>query len=132
MGTNRNGNFAGKVAFVTGAASGIGREAALAFAREGASVMAADVSEHGNQETARLIEEQGGRAVAVRCDVTRAEEVKAALAKTVEAFGRLDFAFNNAGIEPRKPAPTAEYEEEEGKRISDSNRRGVHLCMTHE
>jgi NAD(P)-dependent dehydrogenase (short-subunit alcohol dehydrogenase family) len=113
MGTNRNGNFAGKVTFVTGAASGIGREAALAFAREGANVVAADVSEHGNQETARLIEGQGGRAVAVRCDVTRAEEVKAALAKTVEAFGRPDFAFNNAGIEPRKPAPTAEYEEEE-------------------
>src|SRR5437016_8557013 len=132
MTTNRNGSFAGKVAFVTGAASGIGREAALAFAREGASVVAADVSEHGNQETARLIEEQGGRAVAVRCDVTRAEEVKAAVAKSVEAFGRLDFAFNNAGIEPRKPAPTAEYEEEEWNRIIDINLRGVFLCMKHE
>jgi NAD(P)-dependent dehydrogenase (short-subunit alcohol dehydrogenase family) len=65
MATNRNGNFAGKVAFVTGAASGIGRAAALAFAREGASIVAADVSEQGNQETARLIEEQGGRALAV-------------------------------------------------------------------
>ena len=60
MARNRNGNFAGKVAFVTGAASGIGRAAALAFAREGASVVAADVFEQGNQETARLIEEQGG------------------------------------------------------------------------
>src|SRR5918996_2300294 len=105
MTTDRNGSFAGKVAFVTGAASGIGRAAALAFARERAGVGVADVSERGNQETARLIEEQGGRAVAVRCDVTRAEDVKAALARTVEAFGRLDFAFNNAGIEPRKPAP---------------------------
>src|SRR6266567_9130138 len=132
MTTNRNGSFAGKVAFVTGAASSIGRAAALAFAREGASVLAADVSEHDNQETARLIEEQGGRAVAVRCDVTRAEEVKAALAKTVEAFGWLDFAFNNAGIEPRKPAPTAEYEEEEWNRIIDINLRGVFLCMKHE
>src|SRR5206468_262116 len=103
MPTNVTGKFTGKVAFVTGAASGIGRAAALAFAREGAGVLAADVSEQGNQETARLIEERGDRALAVRCDVTRAEDVKEALVRTVEAFGRLDFAFNNAGIEPRKP-----------------------------
>ena len=129
MATDSNRNFAGKVAFVTGAASGIGRAAALAFAREGASVVAADVSEQNNQETARLIEGQGGRALGVRCDVTRVEDVKTALDKTVEAFGRLDFAFNNAGIEPRKPAPTAEYEEEEWNRIIDTNLRGVFLCM---
>src|SRR5437899_7916189 len=132
MPTSETGKFTGKVAFVTGAASGVGRAAALAFAREGASVVAADVSEQGNQETARLIEERGGRALAVRCDVTRAEDVKAALAMTVEAFGRLDFAFNNAGIEPRKPAPTAEYEEEEWNRIVDTNLRGVFLCTTRE
>src|SRR5437763_13029484 len=101
MPTNEKGRFAGKVAFVTGAANGIGRAAALAFAREGANVVVADVSEQGNQETVRLIEEQDGRAVTVRCDVTRAEDVKAALAKAVEAFGRLDFAFNNAGSEPK-------------------------------
>lgn len=132
MTANQTRQFTGKVAFVTGAASGIGRAAALAFARGGASVVAADVSEEGNQETARLIEEQGGRALAVRCDVTRAEDVKAALGRTVEVFGRLDFAFNNAGIEPRKPAPTAEYEEEEWNRIIDINLRGVFLCMKHE
>jgi NAD(P)-dependent dehydrogenase (short-subunit alcohol dehydrogenase family) len=120
MTTNENGNFTGKVAFVTGAGSGIGRAAALAFAREGASVVAADVSGQGNQETVRLIEAQGGRAVAVRCDVTRAADVKAALDKTVEAFGRLDFAFNNAGVEPRKSVPTADYEEEEWDRIVDT------------
>src|SRR5215212_8737596 len=102
MAAIQNGSYAGKVAFVTGAASGIGRATALAFAREGAGVVVADVSEQGNQETARLIEELGGRAVAVRCDVTKAADVKAALAKTVEAYGRLDFAFNNAGIEPKK------------------------------
>src|SRR3954471_5806078 len=129
---NNPTNFTGKVAFVTGAASGIGRAAALAFAREGASVVAADVSEQDNQETARLVEERGGRALAVRCDVTRAEDVKAALAKTVEAFGRLDFAFNNAGIEPRKPAPTADYDEVEWDRIFAINLRGVFLCMKHE
>src|SRR5213596_3408815 len=117
--------FTGKVAFVTGAANGIGRAAALAFAREGASVVAADVSEQGNQETVRLIEGQGGRALAVRCDVTRAADVKAALGKTVEAFGRLDFAFNNAGIEPKKPVPTADYAEQEWERIIDTNLRGV-------
>ncbi|HKN87515.1 MAG TPA: SDR family NAD(P)-dependent oxidoreductase [Nitrospiraceae bacterium] len=115
---NKNESYTGKVAFVTGGASGIGRAAALAFACEGASVVVADVSEQGNQETARLIEKQGGPALAVRCDVTRAGDVKAALDKTVEAFGRLDFAFNNAGIEPRKPVPTAEYDEEEWNRIS--------------
>lgn len=125
-------DYNGKVAFVTGAASGIGRAAALAFACEGASVVAADMSEHGNQETARLIEEQGGRALAVRCNVTNSADVKAALARTIETFGRLDFAFNNAGIEPKKPAPTANYDEDEWNQIIDVNLRGVFLCMKHE
>ena len=103
MTTNQNGSFAGKVAFVTGAAGGIGRATALAFAREGASVVVADVSEQANQETARMIEEAGGRALAIRCDVRRTEDVKAALDKTIETFGRLDFAFNNAGVERALP-----------------------------
>src|SRR5437868_7199575 len=132
MPTNEKGRFAGKVAFVTGAANGIGRAAALAFAREGASVVVADVSEQGNQETVRLIEAQGGRALAVRCDVARAEDVKAALDKTVEVFGRLDFAFNNAGVEQKKLAPTAELDEEEWDRIINIDLRGVFLCMKYE
>jgi NAD(P)-dependent dehydrogenase (short-subunit alcohol dehydrogenase family) len=131
-GTNDVGGFVGKVAFVTGAANGIGRAAALAFARAGASVVVADVAQQGNEDTARMIEQQGAKALAVRCDVTRAADVKAALARTVEAFGRLDFAFNNAGIEPRKPAPTAEYDEEEWTRIIDIDLRGVFVCMQHE
>src|SRR5215213_8700093 len=129
----KTGNlFAGKVAFVTGGASGIGRAAALAFARQGASVVVGDVSAEGNQETAHLIEKEGGRALAVRCDVRRGEEVRAALDKTAEIFGRLDAAFNNAGIEPRKPAPTADYDEDEWNRIIDINLRGVFLCMKQE
>src|SRR5436189_4197017 len=130
--TNENGSFTGKVAFITGGSSGIGRATALAFARAGASVVVGDVAEQGNQETAELIEREGGRALAVRCDVTRADDVKAALEKTFDSFGRLDFAFNNAGIEPKKPAPLADYDEEEWNRIIDIDLCGVFLCMKHE
>src|SRR5438128_12249721 len=132
MDTHGRADFTGKVAFVTGTASGIGRAAALAFAREGASVVVADVSEQGNQETARMIEEQGGRALAVRCDVTRGEDVKAALAKAVEAFGRLDVAFNNAGVEPKQVVPTAAVEEEESDRIINVDLRGDVVAMKNE
>jgi len=132
MPTFETGKFTGKVAFVTGAASGIGRAAALAFAHEGASVGVADVSEQGGEETVRMIEEQGGRALAVRCIVTRGADVKAALDKTVEAFGRLDFAFNNAGVEQKKLAPVAELDEEEWDRIFNIDLRAVFLCMKYE
>jgi NAD(P)-dependent dehydrogenase (short-subunit alcohol dehydrogenase family) len=131
MATNDHGSYAGKVAFVTGAAGGIGRATALAFAREGAGVVVADVSEQGNQETARMIEEAGGRALAVRCDVTRSEDAKAALDKAVETFGRLDVAFNNAGVE-QPIMPAADLTEEEWDRIVAINLRGVFLCMKHE
>lgn len=128
---SENGSFVGKVAFVTGAANGIGRAAALAFSREGASVMVADISEQGNRDIARIIEEAGGRALAVRCDVTRADDVKTALDKVVEAFGRLDFAFNNAGVE-QPIIPAADVTEEEWGRIIDIDLRGVFLCMKYE
>src|SRR5215204_3701889 len=104
-GMDKTGNlFAGKVAFVTGGASGIGRAAALAFARQGASVVVGDVSAEGNQETAHLIEKEGGPALAVWWEGGRGEAVKAALDKTKEVFGRLDSSFNKAGMEARKPA----------------------------
>jgi NAD(P)-dependent dehydrogenase (short-subunit alcohol dehydrogenase family) len=131
MTANQNGSFAGKVAFVTGAANGIGRATALAFARAGANTVVADVSEQGNQETARMIEEADGRALTVRCDVTRAEDVKAALDKAVEAFGRLDFAFNNAGVEQARTA-AADLTEQEWDRIISINLGGVFLCMKYE
>ncbi|RYE89597.1 MAG: SDR family oxidoreductase [Myxococcales bacterium] len=125
-------SFEGKVAFVTGAASGIGRAAALAFAREGAHVAVADVVEEGNQETARRIEAAGGRSLAVSCDVTRADDIQAALKQVTDTFGRLDFAFNNAGVEPRTLVPTAEVDEAEWDRILGIDLRGVFLCMKHE
>ncbi len=131
MAVNTNGSFKGKVAFITGAANGIGRATALAFAHEGASVVIADVSEQGNRETGRLIEQAGDRALAIKCDVSRAEDIKAALDKAVDAFGRLDFAFNNAGIEqPVKPA--ADLTEEEWNRILDIDLGGVFLSMQQE
>jgi NAD(P)-dependent dehydrogenase (short-subunit alcohol dehydrogenase family) len=131
MAANQNESYAGRVAFVTGAGGGIGRATALAFAREGASVMATDASEQGNQETVRMIGERGGRALAVTCDVTRSEDVKTALDQTIESFGRLDVAFNNAGIE-QATAAAADITEEEWDRIVAINLRGVFLCMKYE
>jgi quercetin dioxygenase-like cupin family protein len=93
MDTNGKGSFTGKVAFVTGAANGIGRAAALAFARERASVVVADVSEKENQETARMIKDLGRHALAVTCDVARNEDVRQALNAAIKTFGKLDFAF---------------------------------------
>jgi NAD(P)-dependent dehydrogenase (short-subunit alcohol dehydrogenase family) len=131
MTTNGNGNFTGKVAFVTGAGSGIGRATALAFARQGANVVVADVSELNLQGTARLIEELGGSALGVRCDVTRAEDVKGALDMAIESFGRLDVAFNNAGSEQAITA-MADLTEAEWERIIRINLQGVFLCMKYE
>jgi NAD(P)-dependent dehydrogenase (short-subunit alcohol dehydrogenase family) len=126
-----NGSLDGKVAFVTGAASGIGRVTALAFAREGASVVVADIDQQGNQDTASMIEDRGGQALAVSCDVTSGDDVQAALTKTVERFGRLDYAFNNAGAE-QQPKPAADITEEEWDRIITINLRSVFLCLKYQ
>jgi NAD(P)-dependent dehydrogenase (short-subunit alcohol dehydrogenase family) len=131
MAANQNGSYVGKVAIVTGAGSGIGRATALAFAREGASVVVTDISEQNVRDTARRIEELGGRALAVACDVTHAEDVKAALDETIESFGRLDVAFNNAGVE-QATAAAVDITEEEWDRIVAVNLRGVFLCMKYE
>ena len=131
MTSTQTQRYTGKVAFVTGAGSGIGRTTALAFAREGASVTVADISDKANQDTARMIEELGGRALAVRCDVTRGEDIQAALDQTIKAFGRLDVAFNNAGSE-QQVAPLADLSEHEWDRVIRVNLRSVFLCMKYE
>ena len=129
--SGENRDLAGKVAFVTGAASGIGRATAVAFGREGASVVVADIDQQGNHVTARMIEDLGGQALAVSCDVTRSEDVQTALRKAMETFGRLDYAFNNAGAE-QQPKPTADITEEEWDRIIAINLRSVFVCLKYE
>ncbi len=131
MNRNGEGAFTGKVAFVTGGANGIGRASALAFAREGASVAVADLSEKANEETARMIRDLGAHALAIRCNVTRNEDVRRALNATIDTFGRLDFAFNNAGVE-YEIKPAADVTEDEWDRIIDVDLRGVFLCMKQE
>lgn len=129
--TRQSDALAGKVAFVTGGGTGIGRAAALAFARQGASVAVVGNDPEHIEETAKLIEQAGGRALAIACDVSRSEAVKAAIERTVEAFGRLDFAFNNAGVE-QPVKPLVEVTEDEWDRLTAVNLRGVFLCMKHE
>lgn len=120
--------FTNTVALVTGAASGIGRAAALAFARRGARVVVSDVNEQGGAETVRQIADAGGEARFVCADVSRPDDVEALVAATVEAFGRLDVAFNNAGIEGES-APTADCTQTNWDRVLAINLTGVFLCM---
>jgi NAD(P)-dependent dehydrogenase (short-subunit alcohol dehydrogenase family) len=131
MTDTRTGQFTGKVAFITGAGSGIGRATALAFAAQGASIAASDISEKNLHQTVRLIEEQGGRVLPVLCDVARSDDVAGAVAATVQDFGRLDFAFNNAGVE-QPLAPLHETSDDEWDRVIDINLRGVFYGMKHE
>lgn len=121
--------FKNKVALVTGGSSGIGRATALAFAKKGAKVVIADWIE--NQETMDLIKNLGGETIFVKCDVSKSAEVKALIDKTIETFGRLDFAYNNAGIEGTS-APTQDCTEENWDKTIDVNLKGIWLCMKHQ
>ncbi|WP_394558211.1 SDR family oxidoreductase [Aquipseudomonas alcaligenes] len=123
--------FSGKVALVTGGAAGIGRATAQAFAAEGLQVVVSDVDVNGGEGTVQLILDAGGEATFVRCDVTRDAEVQALMAQVVSTYGRLDYAFNNAGIEIEK-GKLAEGSEAEFDAIMGVNVKGVWLCMKHQ
>jgi NAD(P)-dependent dehydrogenase (short-subunit alcohol dehydrogenase family) len=120
-----------KVALVTGGGSGIGRACALAFAREGAKVVVADVMERGGEETVQMIREAGGESIFVKTDVSKTADVEALVKSAVDTYGRLDCAINNAGIEGIM-APTADYTEENWDRVININLKGVWLCMKYE
>ena len=121
----------GKVAIVTGGSSGIGRAAARLFVRDGAKVVVADINIEGGEETVQMIAKEGGEALFVKTDVSKAAEVEAMVNKTVESFGQLDCAFNNAGISG-EPASIVDCTEEDWERVINTDLRGVWLCMKYE
>ncbi|PRX10761.1 UNVERIFIED_ORG: NAD(P)-dependent dehydrogenase (short-subunit alcohol dehydrogenase family) [Martelella mediterranea] len=128
-----SGMLDGKVVLVTGAAGGIGRASALLFAQEGAKVVAADVRAEGVDETVAIVKAEGGEATGAVADLTRSTDIDAMIAKAVETYGRLDGAFNNAGITGGQVGqggkPTAEWDEEAFDRIIGVNLKGTWLCM---
>jgi NAD(P)-dependent dehydrogenase (short-subunit alcohol dehydrogenase family) len=124
-------NMQGKVALVTGGGSGIGRATALAFAQQGVRVIVADITAESGEETVRQIREVGGDALFIKTDVSDAPQVKTMVDRTVDLFGRLDYAFNNAAI--TQPAWTLDQQTEEGfDRIMKINVKSVWLCMKYE
>jgi NAD(P)-dependent dehydrogenase (short-subunit alcohol dehydrogenase family) len=121
--------FKNKVVIVTGGAFGIGRATALAFAKKGAKVVVVDWKE--NTETIDLIKKSKGEALFIKCDVSKSSDVKTMVSKTIATFGRLDFAFNNAGIEGES-ASVQDCSEENWDKTIGVNLKGVWLCMKYE
>lgn len=121
----------GKVALVTGGASGIGRAIVLALAREGAKVVVSDVDVEGGQQTARQVGEQGGDASFCMADVSRSEDCRLLVSHAVKTYGRLDIACNNAGI-GGDLAPTADYPDEAWERVIAVNLSGVFFGLKHQ
>jgi len=124
-------SFENKVALVTGAGSGMGLAAAQAFAAEGASVVLADVNEAAARAAAEQLVASGHKAIAIRCNVADEADVAAMVDRTVSVFGRLDAAFNNAGVQA-PPSDMAEETAENFDRVNAINLRGVWACMKHE
>ena len=125
------GLLEGKTAIITGGASGIGEASVKVFAREGAMITIADINEAQGEKLARMIKEMGSDALFVRTDISNREDVERMVKKTVEHFGRLDCAFNNAGLEGKKAA-TAEISEDEWDRIMGINLKGAWFCIKYE
>jgi NAD(P)-dependent dehydrogenase (short-subunit alcohol dehydrogenase family) len=123
--------FHGKVVLVTGGASGIGRASCLGFAAEGARTVVADVDIDGGERTAAMVQEMGAEAIFVHCDVSGAADVEALVKKTVETYGRLDCAHNNAGV-AGPMARTADCSEQDWDEVIRVNLKGVWLCMQRE
>lgn len=123
--------FEGKVALVTGGTSGIGRDTAILFAKAGAKVVVAGRREAEGNDTVELVRAAGGDALFVKADVSKASEVENLVKKTVEKFGRLDVAFNNAGVEG-KWVPIISQTEDDWDRTIDINLKGVWLCLKYE
>jgi NAD(P)-dependent dehydrogenase (short-subunit alcohol dehydrogenase family) len=123
--------FAGKVALITGGNAGIGRAAAIEFAKQGAKVVVSGRREKEGHAVIAEIKALGGEAIFVRTDVSKASDVKAMIEQTLAKFGRLDFAFNNAGIE-QALTPLPDQTEETYDQIMDINVKGVWLSLKHE
>lgn len=124
-------NFEDKVVIVTGAGSGIGRATALAFAQEGAKVIVSDINEQNGLMTVEAIKKENGEAYFITCDVSSEEQVKNLVSKTLEKYGRLDCAYNNAGVEG-SPSSTVECSTDNWDKTININLKGVWLCMKYE
>ena len=121
-----NYDFSGKVALITGAGGGIGRATAIAFGKSGASVVVSDVSVQGGEETVALVEQAGGKAIFVACDVADADAVNNMVAQAIQVYGRLDYGHNNAGITNIR---SSEWDEDVWDRTLSINLTGVMHCM---
>ena len=125
------GQLEGKVSLITGGGSGIGKASALAFSREGSKVVVADVNIASGEETVRIIQDTGGEATFVAANVAHAADVSAMVDQAVKSYGRLDCAFNNAGVSGGR-GRIHEYSEDDWDRVLDINLKGVWLCLKHE